>query len=88
MTDPTSKPPRHYFTEVARAAAAEAKRIKRENPAPKDLVEVFAVHLPATGKMFSWEIRRFGGLVVDRGVDQFITASEARVAGEAAKAAM
>jgi hypothetical protein len=43
---------------------------------------VFAVHFPATAGTFSWEIRRFGSIVLQRGIEQFSTAAEARVAGE------
>ena len=84
MTNPIPMAKRRYFTEVARAAAAESRRLKRENPAPKGMAEVFAVRLPPTGKTFGWEIRRFGSLILGRGVDQFGTAAEARTAGEAA----
>lgn len=73
-----------YFSDAARAAGLEVRRRKARTPALKDGPEVFAVHFPATAGTFSWEIRRFGSIVLQRGVEQFSTAAEARVAGEVA----
>ena len=72
-----------YFTDAARAAVAEARRLKRENAIPVDTPKVFVIRVPPANKEFGWEIRRFGSVVLRRGVDQFGTAEEARVAGEA-----
>ena len=83
MVTTPAAPSRRYFTDAARVAAGEARRLKREHPVAKGLPEVFAVHLPARGKTFGWEIRRFGSVVLEQGVDQFDTAAEARAAGEA-----
>lgn len=83
MTDQICSRGRH-FTDAALAAGAATRRRKAENPEIKGLPEVFAVHLPVTAKTFSWEIRRFGSLVLERGTDMFDSAAEARIAGEAA----
>lgn len=83
MIDQPRSPGRH-FTDAARAAGLEARRRKAKPPALKGVPEVFAVHLPSAAKTFSWEIRRFGSLVLERGIDRFATVGEARVAGEAA----
>ena len=84
--DDHTKSSRRYFTEAARAAAAEAKRLKRENAVPRDTPAVFVVRVPPANKMFGWEIRRFGSLVLTRSEDRFTTAADARAAGEAALA--
>jgi hypothetical protein len=83
MIDQPRSPGRH-FTDAARAAGLEARRRKAKTLALKGVPEVFAVHLPSAAKTFSWEIRRFGSVVLQQGVEHFSTAAEARVAGEAA----
>ena len=52
---------------------------------PVDRSEVFVVR---DGQRFRWEIRRYGGVVVKRGMELFSSAGEARCAGEAALSAM
>lgn len=73
---------RRHFTDAARAAAAVARRLKKENPAPIDTLKVFAVR-QADGR-FGWEIRRFGALVIQRSVMTYSSLIEARSAGEQA----
>ena len=86
--DDQAKSPGSRFTEAARAAGAKARRLKWESSVPKDTPAVFVVRVPPTNRPFSWEIRRYGSFVLQRGVDQFATAAEARVAGETALAAL
>ncbi|MGI3901550.1 MAG: hypothetical protein ACRYGP_01345 [Janthinobacterium lividum] len=79
--DSTAPSGRRFFTDVARAAAAAARQAKSLLP-KTDGFEVFAVRAAADDKMFSWEIRKFGGLVVDRGNKLFLTAPMALEAGQ------
>ncbi len=72
---------RRSFTDAARAGAAAARQAKALLPKP-DEFEVFAVRATADERMFSWEIRKFGGLVVDRGDQLFLTAPQAMEAGQ------
>lgn len=53
-----------------------------ENPIPKDRPEVFVIRVPPTNRPFSWEIHRYGSLVLQRGIEEFATTGEARMAGE------
>ena len=85
--DDFAKSQGRYFTAAARAAAAEVRRQKRENPIPVDTPKVFVIRVPPTNKGFGWEIRRFGSIVLSRSAEKFDTAAEAMAAGEAALAA-
>lgn len=76
----------HRFTEAARIAAAAARKAKREMPDTFGLPEVFIV---STGPhTFTWELRRFGGVVLQRGPEAFPDQAAARTDGEAALAAL
>lgn len=75
---------KRHFTEAARAAAAEARRRKREAALPKDVPEVFVVRLPSQRLTYGWEIRRFGAVIIEKGQVEHPTMSEARAAGERA----
>ena len=79
---------RRHFTEAARAAAAEARRRKREHPVAKDCPEVFAVRLPSPSIQFGWEIRRYGALVLAKSSAGYPTASAALSGGELALSAL
>jgi hypothetical protein len=72
-------------TRKARAALAEAHRRARENPVPKDTIGVFVTRVPG-GNLFGWEIRQFGGIVLEKGLGTFATSAEAQVDGERALA--
>ena len=74
------------FTEAARLAAAEARRAKREGPDTFGLPELFTVKDGNRG--FTWELRRFGGLVLQRGSETFPNAATARADGEDALATL
>lgn len=76
--------PRRHFTEAARAAAIEARRRKRVNAVPLDVLRLFVVRPAQTHGVFGWEIRRFGGVVLHRSVVEYSTMAEARAAGEQA----
>ncbi len=65
----TSPQPRRYFTEAAREAARSARAAKREEPDDFGTPEVFVVK--AGDRTFTWEIRRFGGLLIQRGAEFF-----------------
>ena len=79
---------RRHFTEAARAAAAEARRRKREHPVAKDCPEIFAVRLVAPSIEFGWEIRRYGAIILDKSSMGYPTASAALSAGEPALSAL
>lgn len=80
MESPTK--PRRYFTEAARIAAAKARKAKREAPDTFGRPDLFVVK--AGPHAFTWELRRFGGLVLQRGPEAFPDAAAARADGEAA----
>ena len=79
-----SKPTRRHFTDAARAAALEARRRKRDSALPAGVPEVFVVRRPNAGSGYGWEVRRFGGLVLDRSLTGYSTMQGARFAGETA----
>ena len=79
---------RRHFTEAARAAAAEARRRKREQPVAKDCPEVFAVRLAPPSVQFGWEIRRYGAIILDRSSTAYASASAAWSAGAQALSAL
>ena len=70
------------FTEAAREAAAAAREAKRERPDRFGEPELFIVR--AEGFGFGWELRRFGGVVLQRSAEVFAVAASAREAGEMA----
>ena len=84
--DSTTPSKKRSFTEAARAAAAAARQAKKLLP-KADAYGVFAVRVTADDRMFSWEIRKFGGLVISRGDRLFLTASKALNEGQNAIAA-
>lgn len=79
-----SSPPKssRQFTEAARLAAAEARRAKREGPDDFGVPELFIVRKGNRG--FTWELRRFGGMELQRGSETFSDAASARADGEEA----
>lgn len=72
------------FTEKARLAALAARAAKRAEPDTFGLPELFVVK--AEGKAFTWELRRFGGVVLQHGAESFPNQALARADGEAALA--
>ena len=83
---PLDKPTRRRFNDAARAAALEARRRKRETQSvtANDGPEVFVVRQFGSTLQFHWELRRFGGGVLDRSETAFSGALDARSAGERA----
>lgn len=68
-----------------RAPAERPRPVTRNRAAPPpqdETVEVFVTRLSA--HLFSWQIRRYGALVVREGPQTYTTAQLAREAGEAA----
>lgn len=74
------------FTEAARIAAAAARRAKREGPDTFGLPELFVVKMGEHG--FSWELRRFGGVLLQRGPEAYPSMDAARADGEIALSAL
>ena len=74
----------HRFTSAALEAAAKARAAKRETPDTFGQPEMFVVK--AGDHAFTWELRRFGGVVLQRGAEAFASQVLARAAGEVALA--
>ena len=83
MLDVKSPHGRH-FTDAARAAAKEARRRKKEARADPNRPEIFVARAGPDSRLFVWEIRRFGGVLLDRGTAPYHDAAEARSAGRRA----
>ncbi len=77
---------RRYFTDAARMAAQAVKAAKRAEPDTFGHPELFIVS--AGPHAFTWELRRFGGLVLQRGLEAFPSQTLARADGEEALAAI
>ena len=75
---------RRHFTEAARAAAALARKAKREEPRHFGEPELFVVRPSGAASDFAWQIRRFGGVIVATGRPAFPTMAAALEAGRAA----
>ena len=76
--------PGHPFTDAAREAATAARKAKAALPDTFGLPEMFVVK--AGDQSFTWELRRFGGVLLERGASAFASQALARVDGEAALA--
>lgn len=85
MTDLPREGRKPHFTDRARAALAEARRRARENPVLKATIGVFVTRV-SDGRFFGWEIRQFGGIVLEKGPGTFATSAEAQADGERALA--
>lgn len=77
---------RRHFTEAARIAAAAARAAKRAEPDTFGLPELFIVR--AGEHDFTWELRRFGGVLLERGIEAFASEALARADGEAVLATL
>ena len=73
---------RHRFTAAARAAAAKARAAKRALPERFGAPELFIVR--SGGKAFTWELRRFGGMLLKRADVEFADRPAAETAGQEA----
>ena len=72
------------MSEKARIAAAAALAAKRAEPDDFGMPELYVVK--AGDHAFTWELRRFGGVVLQRGAEAFASQVLARAAGEVALA--
>jgi hypothetical protein len=70
------------FSPAARAAAAEARRRRTLARGPVDELRVFVVRDERLHHGFRWEIRRYGGFVVDMSAEVFDSQRQARRFGE------
>lgn len=78
---PDQKPlPRSHITEAARHAVAASRAAKRASPEPFGEPELFIVRA-ADDKGFTWELRRFGGVVLRKGNIGFPNRAMAEAAG-------
>ena len=82
----SSSRPGNYFTAAARQAALEARAARRTKPDRFGLLEVFVVK--ADDRTFTWEIRRFGGLLLQREAECFTSQALARADGQLALAVL
>lgn len=84
MVENTTYPKKNkeYFTETARAAAAEARRRKRELKKDTDELHVFVSRCTNNEKRFVFEIRQYGGVIVHRSDQNFTNFKEAQEAGK------
>lgn len=78
-------PKKPLFSPEARRAAIEARQRRFVARDPSGAPQIFVVRL-AGPQWFGWEIRKFGGLVVNRSEACFETQMLAREAGERALA--
>lgn len=74
---------RRHFSAAAREAALLARAAKRALPDRFGEPDVFIVR-NEPDRAFTWELRRFGGIVLQRGEASFPTAALAKAAGAAA----
>ena len=72
---------RRMPTDAARAAAVVARRLKMLISVDIGAPEVFAVRLSSIPTSYTWEIRRFGSIVLNRGDSFYPTPTAAREAG-------
>ena len=70
------------FTAQARQAAIEARRRLAADRPAINAPDVFIVRRDTPYHPFGWEIRRFGSIVLKRGVVGFATQWQARQAGQ------
>ena len=85
VTGPSEKEIGRRFTKKARMALAEARQRAKEAPAPQETVEVFVTRIPG-GTLYGWEIRQYGGVVLEKGPGSFTTSAEAQADGRRALA--
>lgn len=86
MNDPSARSPKSFCTEKARAALVEARRRSRDNHGLKPALEVFVTRLSGQTS-YGWQIRQFGGVIIEEGRASFGTSEEAKAEGERALAA-
>ncbi|HEX4768233.1 MAG TPA: hypothetical protein VH414_18355 [Lichenihabitans sp.] len=72
------------FSQAARAAAAEARRRRTAERGPIDEPGLFVVRDERLQRDFRWEIRKYGGVVVEMSAETFDSPRHARSLGEKA----
>lgn len=77
-------PTRRHFTDAARAAAREARKRKAMLTEDPNRPEVFVVRGIEDERRFEWQIRTFGGVVLDCSRVRYDTIQAAQVAGRQA----
>ena len=85
MTGQSEKDVGRHLTKEARAALAEARQRARENPVARETARVFVTRVQG-GKLYGWEIRQYGGIVLEKGLGSFATPAEAQADGARALA--
>ena len=80
MTGPSEKKIGRHIAKEARAALAEARQRARENPVAPETAKVFVTRVP-DGTLYGWEIRQYGGIVLEKGLGSFATPAEAQADG-------
>ena len=75
------RPNARHFTEAARAAAVAARRTKAAELQSFGAPELFVVRASSGDMAFTWELRRFGGIVIQKGADSHPTMALAKAAG-------
>ena len=85
VTGPSEKEIGRRITKKARMALAEARQRAKEAPAPQETVEAFVIRISG-GTLYGWEIRQFGGIVLEKGPGSFATPVEAQADGARALA--
>lgn len=78
--------PKRDTAAAARAAAAEVREARRADPYAFGRPELFVV--AAGHRAFAWELRRFGGVILERGLERYSDMVAARADGERALAAL
>ena len=76
-----SSPTKRHFTEAARAAALAARRRKQQHKVDPNRPEVFVVRGVEDARLYEWEIRRFGGILLQASSARFETRQAAQSAG-------
>ena len=75
---------RRHFTEAARTAAVAARAAKRASPSTFGHPELFVVRAPSGAMAFTWEIRRHGGVLLQKGLEGYASMVLAKAEGERA----
>ena len=75
---------RRQFTDAARQAAVEARRLKRDLKIDPNRPEIFVVRGVQDARLFTWEIRRYGGVLLQDSDARFTTVLGAESAGQQA----
>ena len=75
-----------HLTEAAREAAAAVREAKKALPKEEREFSLFVVRSSPNRSHYTWQIRRFGGVIVQQAETIFVSISAARADGESALA--